>query len=414
MDKYNTRFDQQFTLQLDQLHSPLAPPAPPLIPNAVAANFIVSGTTNPTTNSIGAIQIAQTSSPGFGILNSNRGDIELAVGGTPLQFYHGIVLSSITQFDRPDFIGRHASVEVGRSSFGDGIESLSLTETGNPAANEVNFNTSAAWFQFQAGFIGAHVNADGQLAAAAYNGVVAANLRHPATGRYSISLGVNPATAGLLFTTGDNNSNVVVQTGPFADGSGWDVRVASNAQGFGASLGNQQWSFLYLPYSTPGLVGGYYDGVNDHTISSAGAFTMSRLGTGQYQLSIPGETPQTGMLILTVSDLRTIGTTTSPMNDVLAYQPSADGTFLINSFNMPSNTLDDVAFNWAFISFAARFYAIRGNYDSGRGRLQRRRRGRPAGLPNMALTIRPDGHFVGGRWKPRWGREFKRLCYLAN
>jgi len=342
-------------VQLDQLHGPLAPPAPPLISNAVGANLIISGATNPTSNTIGAIQVAQSSSPGFSVVTANRGDIELAVGGTRMQFYHGIALASIMQFDRPDFVGRHASVEVGRNSFGDGFESLSLMETGNPGANEVNFNTSVAWFQFQAGFVGAHVNPDGSLTTASYNGVVQGNLRHPSVGRYSINLGVNPTSSGLLFTTGDNNSNVVVQTGPFADGSGWDVRVASNAQDFGSSLGNQFWSFLYLPLNTPGLIGGNYDGVNDHTISSAGSFTMNRLASGQYQLTVPGESSQTGMLILTVSCEKTINGVTSPDNNVLAYQPSPDGSFLIDSFDMPSNALEDTAFNWAFISFAHGF-----------------------------------------------------------
>jgi hypothetical protein len=88
------------------------------------------------------------------------------------------------------------------------------------------------------------------------------------------------------------------------------------------------------------------------TISSVGSFTMTKLGAGQYQLTVPGESSETGMLILNVADLRTVGSTTSPANDVLAYQPNPDGSFLIDSFNMPGNGLDDVAFNWAFISFA--------------------------------------------------------------
>src|SRR5207302_522910 len=103
---------------------------------------------------------------------------------------------------------------------------------------------------------------------------------------------------------------------------------------FGASLGNQLWSFLYLPFNTPGLIGGYYDGTHDTTINSVGSFTMTRLVAGQYQLTLPGESSQTGMLILNVADLQTVGGTTSPANDVLAYQPNADGSFLIDSFNL--------------------------------------------------------------------------------
>ena len=94
--------------------------------------------------------------------------------------------------------------------------------------------------------------------------------------------------------------------------------------------------------------------------SKSGDFSAIRRGfacilefrTLQYQLSIPGESSQTGMLILSVADLRTIGSATAPANDVLAYTPSPDGSFLIDSFNMPGNGLDDVAFDWAFIGFA--------------------------------------------------------------
>ena len=232
--QYLTTFDQQFTLQLDTLKGPNAPPAPPLIPYAVAANFNISGATNPTDNTIGTIQINPNSNPAFSIPIANRGDIELAVGGTRLQYYHGIALSTIAQFDRPDFVGRHATVEVGRNSFGDGYESLSLTEAGNASANEVNFNTSVAWFQFQAGFRGAHVNANGGLATAAYNGVVQANVLHPnpAVGRYKVNLGVNSRTDGLLFTTGDNNSNIVVRN-----------RTLRRWQRMGHSRGNQRTGF---------------------------------------------------------------------------------------------------------------------------------------------------------------------------
>jgi hypothetical protein len=350
--QYLTTFDQQFTLQLDTLKGPNAPPAPPLIPYAVAANLTISGTTNPASNTIGTIQIDPNSNPAFSIPISNRGDLELAVGGTRLQFYHGIVLSTITQFDRPDFVGRHATVEVGRNSFGDGYETLSLTESGNPAVNEVNFNNSVAWFQFQAGFRGAHVNGNGGLATAAFNGVVQANVRQIVNGGglYGVNLGVNSLTDGLLFTTADNNGNAVSGAGPLPDGSGWNVRVATNAQDIvGASA--QNWSFLYLPYTTPGLIGGYYNGTSGSTISSVGNFTMNHLGTGQYQLTIPGESPQTGMLILTVAELRISVKNQMPAADALAYQPGPDGSFLIDSFNLPGNGFDDVSFDWAFISF---------------------------------------------------------------
>jgi hypothetical protein len=357
LDRYDTDYRQQFTLQMDVSHGPIVPPLPPLIPNAVAANLIVSGPTDPTSNAVGQIEVAQSSSLGFSVTNANRGDYELAIGGTGLQYYHGILLSSITQHERADFPGHRATVEAGRNSFGDGMLALSLMDAGNPNDNEVNYNVSVAWFQFQAGFRGAHVNANGSLTSGAYNGLVQSNVAHPAAGRYRVNLGVDSRTDGMLFVTGDNNDNVVVQTGPLSDGSGWDVRVASNASNFGSSQ-NRDWSFLYLPFSKPGLIGGYYDGANNTMLASAGNFTMNRLSTGQYELAVNGETPLTGMLILTIANLRTIGGVTSPDDAFLTYQPGVNGTFLINSYDLPGTTFEDTSFDWAFVRFNPKIAAL--------------------------------------------------------
>lgn len=366
-DRYTTTATQQFTVQLDQLDPPNGQSTiTPLVWRALAANLVVAGATNPTTNTVGTITVPQSSTPGFIVPLANRGDYEIAVDGTPLKYTDGVLLASITQHERPDFVGHHASVEVGRDSFGDGNLALSLTEAGSAwIGNEVNFNTSVAWFKFQAGFRGAHVYSDGSLAAGAFNGVTQANVTHPATGRYTVKLGVNSKTDGMLFVTGDNNHNTVVQTGPLADASGWDVRVAYSGSDFGTANSGEHWSFLYLPFSAPGLVGGYYNGANGQTTASAGNFTMTRLATGQYELAVNGQTPQTGMLVLSVANLLTIGNVTSPDDNILTYEPSANGTFLINAYDAPSFGLEDTTFAWAFIGFANGVapYPLVGDYN---------------------------------------------------
>jgi hypothetical protein len=174
----------------------------------------------------------------------------------------------------------------------------------------------------------------------------------------------------MLFAIGNNNDNIVVQTGPMAGGSGWDIRVEDNATNFAATGEDRDWSFLYLPYDTPGLVGGHYDGIETANLASVGDFTMNRLGTGQYELSIPGETPQTGMLIMTVAHLAP-GIITAPDDNILTYQPGPAGTFLINSYDLQTTTtqvtlaLQNTKFVWAFISFddpiSSSFLA--GDYD---------------------------------------------------
>jgi hypothetical protein len=267
-------------------------------------------------------------------------------------YTEGILLASITQHDRSDFLNRHASVEAGRNPYSDGYMSLSISEAGAPSNNEVNFNASVAWFPFAAGWRGAHVNANGSLPAQGPGGVMPSNVSRINTGRYRVDLGVDARTDGMLFAIGNNNENVVVQTGPLIDGSAWDVRVASTAVNHAATGADKDWSFLYLPYDTPGLIGGYYDGLANSHVASVGSFTMDRLATGQYELTIPGESPETGMLILTVA-FNATSTVTAPDDNILTYQPSAAGSFLINSYDLPTTplTLQNTKFVWAFISF---------------------------------------------------------------
>jgi hypothetical protein len=87
---------------------------------------------------------------------------------------------------------------------------------------------------------------------------------------------------------------------------------------------------------------------------SAGSFTMLRQATGQYKLTIPGESPSTGMLLLTVSKETTISSITAPDDNILNYQSDGLGNFLISSYDLTGSTIlnyENTEFVWAFIDF---------------------------------------------------------------
>jgi hypothetical protein len=147
LDRLDTGFDQQFTLKLDETHPPLIPPPPPLIDHVVAAQLIAVGPTDPSSNTVQAVHVTHASQPGVSMLRLNRGDYQIAVNGQGLQYQHGVLLATITQHERPDFVNRRATVEAGRNSYGDGLLALSVMEAGNRSDNEVNFNVATAWFQ---------------------------------------------------------------------------------------------------------------------------------------------------------------------------------------------------------------------------------------------------------------------------
>ncbi len=194
------------------------------------------------------------------------------------------------------------------------------------------------------------MNVNGTLAPGAFNKVSQSMVARTGLGRYKVDLGVDSRTDGLLFVIANNNDNVTVQTGPFADGNGWDIRVEDNATNHAATGEDREWSFVYLPYDTEGLVGGYYDGLANSNLASVGDFTMNRLATGQYELTVPGESPETGMLILSVAHQAT-STVTAPDDNVLTYEASPTGSFLIDSYDLPALGFQDTKFVWAFLSF---------------------------------------------------------------
>ncbi|WP_425396041.1 metallophosphoesterase [Aeoliella sp.] len=348
LDRLDTDFDQQFTLKLSELHAPLTPPPPPLISHAVAANILVTGPTDPSANTVDSVSIPQTSAPAIGTLQVNRGDYEIAIDGTGLNYFEGVLMATMRENVREGYRG---TVEVGRSSFGTDILALSVMETGNSGNNELNMNTAVAWFQFQAGWQAAHVNAGGAIAPGASNRVEQSMLTTEGPGRYTLDLGVNSESDGMLFAVANTNGNTIVHTGILPSGEGWDIRVHDNATDFGDTGDDKDFSFIYLPFETEGLIGGTYNGNTSAEISSTGTYSLTRLDTGQYELSIPNESPESGMLLLNVAGLAQKNGITAPDDNTLSYVEGQSGTFLIESTDLPSGNLQDTTFAWAFIKF---------------------------------------------------------------
>jgi len=345
MPAHRTEPDQQFTISLSTL-----PPPPPVLFHAVGANLVATGLAIPAGNTVDSVTVTQSGMPQVGTSQLNRGDYQPTIGAEPVVYTDGIMLASITQNVRE---GVRATVEAGRNPYSDGFMSLAVAQAGLASNTEVNMNVAMAWFAFDGGWRGAHVTSGGTLAAA--NGVAQSMLVKNGVGRYTLDLDVDSRSDGLLFAIGNNNSNKIVNTGVLADGSGWDLRIQNNTSSFLATGTDTaaDFSVLYIPMETENLIGGRYDGVAGANLTSAGTFTMDRLATGEYRLTIPGETPDTGMLILTTS-YETTTSITAPDDNILTYENDGMGRFLINSFDLTSSTtltLQNTQFVWAFVSF---------------------------------------------------------------
>lgn len=185
--------------------------------------------------------------------------------------------------------------------------------------------------------------------------------------------GVNSTNDGMLFTIGNDEKDG--KRGPSAnnaalpDGSGWYVAVRDietskadptiYASGNGSDAG-QSFSFVYVPYDSVNLIGGHIR-TNGTTLRGAGNYTLTRLSTGRYALTIPGKTGNDGALLLQNSGYLATqpnGLTNVVDTSVLSYEYGGTNTpanaFIIESRYVDANdvaTLRDADFNFVFVDF---------------------------------------------------------------
>ncbi|MEE8307025.1 MAG: LamG-like jellyroll fold domain-containing protein, partial [Gammaproteobacteria bacterium] len=292
----------------------------------------------------------------------NRGDITLTTGASayPLSQASGVIIANpnVLRLGAPS---SHNIVEVPGElthsvpgGFPDGMW-LSTTHVAGAGGGEVNFNVTLAHFPFANGWIAGHVDNDGTLLAS--NGDVTVTTTAK-VGWYTLTIpGVNAASDGMLFTVGgsnENSGNTVVTT-PFPDETGWEVTVMDQQQDFPAGV-DQEWSFVYIPYSSINLIGGRVDD-DGSLLNSVGSFTVNNTGTGMYEIAVPGKTDADGILLLTISKYATKSGVWGPDDNLLAYMydPSANsgnGAFVIESVDLAGATPQNTEFVFAFIEYA--------------------------------------------------------------
>jgi hypothetical protein len=152
----------------------------------------------------------------------------------------------------------------------------------------------------------------------------------------------------MLFVVGGSNEDNIVATGPYPGGSGWEIAVRDSGQDFDA-FEQEDWSFLYIPFSTPNLIGGRI-GPNGEKFASSGNFSVSREFTGTYRLQIPDASPETGMLLLSIARLTGSGSAAAPEDNLILYETSGNA-FLIHSLDLNGMGVQDTEFVFAFIDF---------------------------------------------------------------
>jgi hypothetical protein len=101
--------------------------------------------------------------------------------------------------------------------------------------------------------------------------------------------GVNSLTDGMIFaTSSDGSSDIrIIGAAPANDGSGWLMTIREDSAADAETLvleDQSEFQFLYVPYDAQGLIGGHINGANGSVNNSSGEFTLTRTGTGAYNL----------------------------------------------------------------------------------------------------------------------------------
>ncbi|MBL7077298.1 MAG: hypothetical protein ISS31_07490 [Kiritimatiellae bacterium] len=357
------------SLELDAIQTP------------IAARVDVEGRTSNPPSSVTILN--QTTGANLWVSGDNRGDFALGYPGstTPILQSNGVVIANCNELVTS---GSRGSVAVtgeltgnvpGNSKNG-GMWIASFTSDGG---GEANYDFSFGWFPYALGWIGGHINAagtgfegSGNLPAGSTVSVASST---DFSGEFLLTLdGIDPRTDGMLFVVdGRNDNNIAVAGVPDDDtiegGDSWHIAAFDESDNFD-TYEQGHVSFLYVPYSTEGLCGGWI-GTNGTKKASRGQFSVNHTAAGKYELVIPDDAggrydDSDGILLLTVARLLEIGEPGVDGNPgglagvednaiAWAYDATADdgdGAFVLQSHDLASWTFaQDTEFVFAFVLY---------------------------------------------------------------
>ncbi len=299
---------------------------------------------------------AAGSTPNFGILGGNRGDFDVSFG-TADDVTGGVMLSSVSQNGRDNTAGGDTIGSFFATSATDYVGSgfsnkywVPIFRTAN--GDEVNINVACAWFpysQWLGGFArnsaGTNGGALNTLTASA--GISLGTQFVDGSGGVSTvnltSLAASSTNGVLLVNHAKNEDNYALSRAN-ADGT-FTVWIHDNGAN-GGSYEQDPVAFVYIPVADVGtkqLVATGRVNSDATTAVGGGTFTVTKGGTGQWYLTIPGQNDTTGVLIISPE-----GGGTNTSDNVVSYQwDVANSRWVIESRDLSGATTQPTLQNGA-------------------------------------------------------------------
>lgn len=314
--------------------------------NIAAANIAV--VQNDSSNSTNSVSVTTPISiNGFAIRpGSNRGDYNVRIGASANDDVDtGVLMTSIAENGRdngetnsPGLTFCTSAVDYSRAGVNAGSYYIPVFNT--PDGDEFNINVSAAFFPYT-NWIGGYARNSGDTNGGAndlFTGssglILGTHFIDSGGGRSTVNLtglGIDSRTDGVMLVTHGENEDNYALSQVNSDGT-WTLYVKDNGTDAG-SYEQDPVAFVFIPRTNTSVVSGRFRGDGTRLMFSGAtpSFNITNIGAGTWRLTISGQSPATGVLIVSAE-----GGLSQNQDNIVSYQPEGDG-WIIQSRDLPGN-----------------------------------------------------------------------------
>lgn len=280
--------------------------------------------------------------------DSNRGDINLQVGiGLSDDVDSGVVMTCVAQNGRdngevayPGVNYCTTAIDYSRSGGSAGAYYMPVFQA--PTGDEFNLNVAAAFFSYSnwLGGFARNLNASNGFPNDLFTGspglVLGTHYVNVGGGTNIVNLasfGIDARTDGVLLVThGKNEDNYALSQVNSNNGT-WTVYVKDNGTDAGA-YEQDPVAFVYIPKTNTLVISGRFraDGTRLIYSGAAPSYSVTNTGTGTWRLTIPGHSPNSGVLLISAE-----GGMSQNQDNIVSYEPDGDG-WIIQSRDLPAST----------------------------------------------------------------------------
>ncbi len=281
----------------------------------------------------------------FRSADGNRGDYNVLIGPGMVAAQDeslGVLLSCVTENGRDNFGTNGYPASAIERNGGGTYRIVSYLSPGI----EYNVNVAGAWFPYDRylGGLARNATAANGETNDTFTGspelVLGTHFKDMTAGKSIVdltSLGIDSRTDGVLLVNhAKDEDNYALSQVNTNDGT-WNVFVRDVGQATYASNEQDPVAFVFIPKTNTTLISGRFkaDGTIEMFSGSTPQFTVTNVGTGTWDLRIPGYSPTNGILIISPE-----GGGTSNGDNIASYQAYTNGAgWEIQSRDTPANGL---------------------------------------------------------------------------